>query len=184
MCCWSLLWPFRSKYEKSCTSVCISLLIKIRSKIVQDWNGWHKLTNPFFENESLLIHKSSRNNYSSPTKAIDFIRTDDSILFDNVSKVIHESKFESYNLYNDHEARVHTVRAPNKITAVKGKKHVGFIICSESGTLVIVCVAVKATENCVLSTFLFPRKIFRDHFLRGGPVCCKEAGNRPGWKPE
>jgi hypothetical protein len=102
------------------------------------------------------------------------------IFFDKLSKVLHKSKFESYNMHNDEEAGVHTVQASTKITAVIGKKQVGFIICSESGTVVIVCVAVKATENYVFPTFLFPVKIFRHHFLRGGPVCCTEVGNGPG----
>jgi hypothetical protein len=106
------------------------------------------------------------------------------IFSDKLSKVLHESKFESCNIYNDEEAGVQTVQASSKITAVKGKKQVGFITCSKSGTLVIVCVAVKATENYVLPTFLFPRKIFRDRFLRGGPVRCTEVGNGHGWKSE
>jgi hypothetical protein len=74
-----------------------------------------------------------------------------------MSKVLHANKFEPYNVYNDDQARVYAVQAPNKFIAVKGKKQVGFIICSESGALVVVCVTVNATDNYVLPTFIFLR---------------------------
>jgi hypothetical protein len=40
------------------------------------------------------------------------------IFFYKLSKVLPESQFESYNMYNDEEVGVHTVQASNKIAAV------------------------------------------------------------------
>ena len=57
----------------------------------------------------------------------------------------------------------------------------GAITSAERGNLVTVCVAINATGNCLPPMFLFPRKIFRDDFLRGGPVGCIGAANGSGW---
>jgi len=44
-----------------------------------------------------------------------------------------------------------------------------------------VVVAVNALGNSMPPMFIFPRKTFRDHFIRDGPSGCIGAGNKSGW---
>ena len=43
---------------------------------------------------------------------------------------------------------------------------------------------MNAQGDVVPPFFIFPRKRFKDHFLRGGPVGCGGTGNPTGWMKE
>ena len=45
-------------------------------------------------------------------------------------------------------------------------------------------VFVSATGNSVPPMFIFPRKRFQDHFIRGGPAGCIGTANGSGWMQE
>ncbi|XP_059898453.1 uncharacterized protein LOC132450380 [Gadus macrocephalus] len=65
-----------------------------------------------------------------------------------------------------------------------GQKQVGSVTSAERGTLVTVALAGNAQGDLVPPFFIFPRKRFKDHFLRGGPVGCAGSGNPTGWMKE
>ncbi|XP_059911550.1 uncharacterized protein LOC132460708 [Gadus macrocephalus] len=65
-----------------------------------------------------------------------------------------------------------------------GQKQVGSVTSAERGTLVTVALAGNAQGDLVPPFFIFPRKRFKDHFLRGGPVGFAGSGNPTGWMKE
>ena len=79
---------------------------------------------------------------------------------------------------------VTTVQVPDRVVAQMGQKQVGSVTSAERGTLVTVALAGNAQGDLVPPFFIFPRKRFKDHFLRGGPVGCACSGNPTGWMKE
>lgn len=57
----------------------------------------------------------------------------------------------------------------------------GSMTSGERGTLVTLAIAVNAVGNTVPPIFIFPRKNFRDHFIRDGPPGCIGTANGSGW---
>lgn len=55
---------------------------------------------------------------------------------------------------------------------------------AERGTLVTVALAGNALGAVIPPFFVFPRKRFKDHFLRGGPAGSAGSGNPSGWMKE
>ena len=79
---------------------------------------------------------------------------------------------------------VTTVQVPDRVVAQMGQKQVGSVPSAERGTLVTVALAGNAHGDLVPPFFIFPRKRFKDHILRGGPVGCAGTGNPTGWMKE
>ena len=74
---------------------------------------------------------------------------------------------------------------PNKVVVLKGVKQVGSITSSERGQMITICSAGNATGNFVPPMLVFPRKKFKNHFIRNGPNGCVGAATSSGWmKPE
>ena len=78
-------------------------------------------------------------------------------------------KFTPNDIWNVDETGVSTVQKPNKVVALKGVKQIGSITSSERGQMITICSAGNATGNFVPSMFVFPRKKFKNHFIRDGP---------------
>ena len=58
---------------------------------------------------------------------------------------------------------------PNQIVAAEGKQNVGAIMSGERGTNVAVATAVSASGNTVPPMFVFPRKNYKDYFVKNDP---------------
>ncbi|KAF2890972.1 hypothetical protein ILUMI_15201 [Ignelater luminosus] len=68
-----------------------------------------------------------------------------------------------------------------KIIAEKGEKRVGEMTSVEIETNFTMVLAVNAESNLVLSMFVFPRKFYREHFVRDSPAdCCRTANSTGG----
>ena len=63
-------------------------------------------------------------------------------------------------------------------------KEVGAITSVERGEFVTVAPLVTADGRAILPTFIFPRKIFKNHFINGGPVSSTGVANSSGWMTE
>ena len=74
-----------------------------------------------------------------------------------------------------------TVQKPDRIIARKGIKQVGAITSAERGTLVTIAIAINAIGNSIPPIFVFPRKRFKEHFMRGAPVGSIGCANGSGW---
>ena len=94
-------------------------------------------------------------------------------------------KFTPNDIWNVDETGVSTVQKPNKVVALKGVKQVGSITSSERGQMITICSAGNATGNFVPPMLVFPRKKFKNHFIRDGPNGCVGAATSSGWmEPE
>ena len=77
-----------------------------------------------------------------------------------------------------------TVPSQNRVLAKKYTRSVGRIVSAERGTLVTIVCAINAMGISVPPMFLFPRKNYRDHFLRGAPPGSTGIANGSGWMKE
>ena len=55
---------------------------------------------------------------------------------------------------------------------------------AERGTLVTMAFAVSAQGNSIPPQFIFPRKNYKDHFVRDGPPGCIGTASGSGWMQE
>ena len=122
------------------------------------------------------------------TRATSFNRHNVESFFMKLAQVMDRHKLQAGDIWNMDETGVTTVQKPSKVVAHKGIKQVGAVTSgergTERGTLVTVVVAVNAIGNAMPPMFIFPRKNFRDHFIRDGPSSCIGAGNKSGWMTE
>ena len=70
---------------------------------------------------------------------------------------------------------------PSKIVVAKAKQNVGAMTSGEKGTNVTVVTAVSASGNIVPPMFVFPRKNYKDYFVKNGPPDCNGVGYGSGW---
>ena len=59
---------------------------------------------------------------------------------------------------------------PIKNVAAKGKQNIGAIMSGERGTNVTVATAVSASGKTVPPILVFPRKNYKDCFVKNGPT--------------
>ena len=121
---------------------------------------------------------------TSLARAIGFNRPAVKRFYDNLSDVFNRKSYTPDSIYNMDETGVTTLPSQNRVLAKKGTRSVGRIGYAERGTLVTIVCAINAVGNYVPPMFLFPRKNYRDTFLRGAPPGSTGIANGSGWTKE
>lgn len=121
---------------------------------------------------------------TSLARATNFNEANTNLYFQKLGEVLERYKLEPKDIWNLDETGVTTVQKPRNIVASKGMKQVGAITSAERGQLVTVCGAVSAIGNSIPPMFIFPRRHFKDHFIRDGPTGSCGTANPSGWMNE
>lgn len=117
-------------------------------------------------------------------RATSFNKKNVTDFFDKLNNVLERYSFTASCIWNTDETGVSTVLKPPKIVGVKGSRQVGALTSGERGTNVTLTTAVSASGVCIPPMFLFPRKNYKDYFIRGGPPDSIGTANSSGWMTE
>lgn len=79
--------------------------------------------------------------------------------------------------YNVNDMDITIAQQPDTMIARKNVKLVDSLILVEHGTLVTVAIAVNASGNMILPTFIFPRN-YREYFEASCPPGCIDLANQ------
>ncbi|GFO18680.1 tigger transposable element-derived protein 6-like protein [Plakobranchus ocellatus] len=101
--------------------------------------------------------------------------------FNNLETCYLKAKSTACTIYNLDETGCTTTHKPPKVLARKGCKQVGKVVSQERGELVTVCAIVSAAGVCIPPVLVFPRKNYKDIFMRGGPEEALGLVNPSGW---
>ncbi|KAK7469718.1 hypothetical protein BaRGS_00036249 [Batillaria attramentaria] len=118
---------------------------------------------------------------TSLSRAAAFNRENVAMFYEKLASVMDRHRFSPSDIWNVDETGVTTVQKPTKIVASRGVKQTGAITSAERGQLVTMCAAVSAAGNSVPPCIIFPRKNFKEHFIRDGPPGSIGAAHPSGW---
>lgn len=118
---------------------------------------------------------------TSLARAMTFNKFNVASFFGKLKELMDKYHFATQNIYNMDETGVTTVQVPDRVVARRDIKQVGRIVAAERGTLVTLAVSVSAVGNLVPPFFIFPRKNFKNQFIKGGPVGSGGSVNPGGW---
>ncbi|GBL87493.1 hypothetical protein AVEN_266245-1, partial [Araneus ventricosus] len=111
------------------------------------------------------------------SRATSFTKDNVNKFYDNFESILQRKNFTASDIYNLDESGLSTVHVPPKVIAGKGIKQVSQMTSGERGKLVTMISAVNAIGNTVPPLFVFPRKFFKDHMLKGAPPGTIGAAN-------
>ena len=84
-------------------------------------------------------------------------------------------------VFNLDETGITTVHKVPKVIGPRGAKQLGLITSAERGELVTMCCVVGATGQCLPPVYIFPRKNFKVHMLKGAPEGSLGLAHSSGW---
>ncbi|XP_018574674.1 uncharacterized protein LOC108913591 [Anoplophora glabripennis] len=117
---------------------------------------------------------------TSINRCISFNKSNVEMFFKNLLEVKQKYNLGPQDIYNIDETGMMTVHKPPKVLAPTGKKQVGQATSAERGQLVTLVGIVCATGKALPPFLIFPRKHFKDHFLKGAPPGSAGAASDSG----
>ncbi|KAJ8897519.1 hypothetical protein PR048_002866 [Dryococelus australis] len=114
---------------------------------------------------------------TSSARRTSFNKTNVSQFHEKLSDVLSDDKIPPSRIFNVDETGLSTVMNPSLIIVTKGMKQLGCITSAERGEMITETTAIRTIGNALPSIFIFPRKKFRDHFVR-------ETASKSGWQTE
>ncbi|XP_051963673.1 uncharacterized protein LOC127630237 isoform X2 [Xyrauchen texanus] len=104
--------------------------------------------------------------------------------FKKLTTVYSRHGFQAKDIWNVDETGLVRVQKPDFLVATKGERRVGSITSAERGVLVTMALAGNALGNIIPPHFVFPRKKYLPHFIRGCPEGSIGTANGSGWMME
>ncbi|XP_060845492.1 uncharacterized protein LOC132925085 [Rhopalosiphum padi] len=159
----------------------------VKNNIKNKFNHHHKLTgvdwfrNFIKRNPSVTVRKPEATSMSRITA---FNKTEVTLFFQNLEKVMEKYKFTPANIYNMDETGISTVQDPGKIIAPKGQKRKGSITSWERGKNVTVICGMISSGTFIPQTFIFPRKRMSNQLTKNGPPGALYQCTKNGWTNE
>ncbi|XP_022163930.1 uncharacterized protein LOC111029276 [Myzus persicae] len=159
----------------------------VKNNIKNKFNHHHKVAgvdwfrNFIRRNPSVTVRKPEATSMSRITA---FNKTEVSLFFQNLEKVMEKYNFTPANIYNMDETGISTVQDPGKIIAPKGQKRVGSITSWERGKNVTVICGMSSSGTFIPPTFIFLRKRMSNQLTKNGPPVALYQCTKNGWTNE
>ncbi|CAF4778747.1 unnamed protein product [Pieris macdunnoughi] len=162
------------------------LAVEYNKKIPSSWTE-HEMAGEVWLRSFMKRHTVLSLRLPQPTsiaRATSFNRANVQLFFQNYTAVVDKHKLQGKDIWNVDETGITTVQKPDRVIARRGQKQVSAMTSAERGTLVTIALAGNATGNHIPPMFVFPRKRFKDHFIRDGPTGSIGTANGSGWMQE
>lgn len=132
----------------------------------------------FLKRNGISIRKPEATSINRVTA---FNKTEVSLFYKNLEKLMETYKFTPKNIYNCDETGISTVQDPGKILAPKGQKRVGSLTSWERGKNITVMCTMSAAGSFIPPMFIFPRKRHSPLLEKDGPAGAIYRCSDNGW---